>query len=223
VSRGREGTVFIGEDFDAEQFGLLTGTFTAHWQAADGQEHLLGPRGVSADEAIAWGRQHADVVLIRLGDSDLHHSAGSRHLPDLPVWPEGKEVAPRRLPGMEHLDLESPRPIPWEVRIPRRVSKRRADAELEELRAALADDPAVSDLSGSLEDGKSPRAVFEFVVQARSHPEAIQAVLDVEHRALDRFPYPDPRPWWRRLARREGWAYIETGFDPVADIRPKLG
>jgi hypothetical protein len=206
MARGRlEGTVFIGEDLDAEQFGLLTGTFSAHWESAKGPDHFDGPEGVSADEAIAWGRRHADVVLIRLGDSDVNHSAGARRLDDCPVWPDGKNVERRRLPGMEHLDFESPHPVPWEVRLPRRVSKRRAGAELEELRAA------------SLERGKHPQAVFRFAIQARNHPEAMQAVLDVEHRTLHRFPYPV-----RRL-RRRGLVIVQTGFDPVADIRPRMG
>ena len=106
---------------------------------------------MSVEEAIAWGRDQADVVLVRLGDDDFHYSAGVRQPPpvpeddeDFPVWPECKEVGRRRLPGMEHLDLVSDEPIAWRVRFPRRVSARDAERDAGGLREALERDEDVS-------------------------------------------------------------------------------
>jgi hypothetical protein len=223
VAEDREGTVFIAEDVDAEDPYLLTGRFSAHWEGDEVPGFRAGPEGVSAEEAIAWGRLQADVVLIRLADSDVHHSAGSRRPPpepgdDFPVWPEGRTVSPRRLPGMEHLDLQSAEPIAWEVRLPRPVSRRRAEVEAEKLRDSLANDPAVSNLRVSVERGRRVAAVLRFVVRARNHAEAMQLVFDLEGRTLAHHPHPDPRPWWRRWGR--GGAYFATGWDPVDGIRP---
>ena len=57
---------------------------------------LEGPKFRSVDEAIAWGREHADVVLVRLGtEIDAAYSAGSVHAAEradrtgwaFPPWP----------------------------------------------------------------------------------------------------------------------------------------
>src|SRR4051812_20764045 len=137
----KPGIVFIGEDVDDEDIYVLTGRFTAHWESDDGRQHLDGPQGVSAAEAIAWGREHADVVLIRLADSDVHHSAGVRQPAptpedneDCPVWPEGTQVERRRRSGMEHLDVVTEEPSPWEVRLPRRISREDPEGDLTRLK-----------------------------------------------------------------------------------------
>lgn len=220
----REGTVFIAEDFSNDDPYLLTGRFSAHWESEGGRQYRAGPEGVSADEAIAWGREQADVVLIRLGDSDVHHSAGSHRPPpapddDFPIWPEGRKVSRRRLPGMEHLDFESAEPVQWEVRLPRRVSRRGAHVEAEQLSGSLASDPAVSDLRVTVERGKRVEAICRFTVRARNHTEAMHLVFDIEGRALDHHPYPDERPWWKRW-RRRGVYYAHRGWDPMDGIRP---
>jgi hypothetical protein len=99
VSEGaRTGTVYVAEDFDDEDLTRLTATFSAHWESDEGDGFEPGPEGVSAEEAIAWGRRHADVVLILLGGEDEHFSAGVRQ-PEgepFPAWPAGGiEVRPR--------------------------------------------------------------------------------------------------------------------------------
>ena len=108
MSQEKPGIVFIGEDveFDDQSPPQLwfTGRFAAHWESEDGQDFRNGPEGVTADEAIAWGREQAEVVQIRVGDGELggadfgYFSAGRRQPPDddLPVWP-GSMTIPRRL------------------------------------------------------------------------------------------------------------------------------
>jgi protein-S-isoprenylcysteine O-methyltransferase Ste14 len=114
-SPSRGGTVFIAEEMamwpDVDVADLVrrgvdlrtlepgdiecfTGRFFAHWQSDDHQQYRNGPEAVSVDEAIAWGRSQADVVLVRVGNGDLggdehgYFSAGTRHPePDIPPWP----------------------------------------------------------------------------------------------------------------------------------------
>lgn len=218
------GTVFIAEDIAPDDIYLLTGRFSAHWEASEGPEHRDGPEGVTVEEAIAWGRTQADVVLLRLGDDDFHYSAGTRQPPPVegddehfPVWPDGKRVARRRLPGMEHLDIVADEPIAWQVRFPRRVSARQAERDAERLLDAVAHDPDVSEPRCEVERGSDRAdAVMRFTVLARTHQRAMRLVLDIEQRSMEQVPYPveelggDP----------EGWVMDSTGWNPMDDIRP---
>jgi hypothetical protein len=116
----KPGIVFVGEEFDEDDFDMCTGLWSAHWE--DGPEYRQGPRRVSAQEAIAWGRDQADVVLVRSADSDVHYSAGARRpepeeSSDFPPWPEGQELPRRRASGLEYLDrAPSAAPVLWRVR-----------------------------------------------------------------------------------------------------------
>ena len=95
----KPGRVFVGEDSDDHNPGeMWPGRWSAHWESDDPKHWAQGPQGVSAQDAIAWGREHADIVLIRPGDTDIHYSAGSLEEPDCPRWPDGQEL-PRRRPG----------------------------------------------------------------------------------------------------------------------------
>jgi hypothetical protein len=62
-----------------------TAVFWVSWQ----DDALLENADVvGADAAIAWGRERADRILIRLGHSDgTCFSAGSDETQDLPKWP----------------------------------------------------------------------------------------------------------------------------------------
>jgi hypothetical protein len=95
------GTVYITEEPDPDDPRLWSGRFSAHWEARVEPGYVDGPTGVSVDEAIAWGRGHADVVLIRLGGSEVHYSAGTTQPEpheEFPVWPTGTTVRQRRRP-----------------------------------------------------------------------------------------------------------------------------
>jgi hypothetical protein len=83
-----------------------TGRFAAHWESDDDHDLKEGPDGVTIEEAIAWGRSHADVVQVRVGDGDLggdengYFSAGGHHPDaDMPSWPEGLRVTARPYVG----------------------------------------------------------------------------------------------------------------------------
>ena len=63
--------------------------FNATWQDDDAEGLVEGVEIDGADAAVAWGRERADMVYIRLGHSDgTFFSAGSVHPPeDWPHWP----------------------------------------------------------------------------------------------------------------------------------------
>src|SRR5687768_7453200 len=102
----KPGVVFVGELAGDEPF-MWSGRWGVHWESDDGRDWKPGPDGVSAAEAIAWGRERADVVLIRPGDSNTQYSAGARApepqpddwQSDFPRWPEGQELPLRREAG----------------------------------------------------------------------------------------------------------------------------
>jgi hypothetical protein len=211
-----QGTVFIAEEIDPQDFYWLSGTFSAHWES--GEDFRDGPRGVPAEEALAWGRRQADRVLIRLADSDVYHWAGRAPNPNAkyPPWPEGRIVRPRRRQGMEHLDLESEQPIAWKVRLPRWVSRKRTEADIERVRDSLTADPGVAGLEIDVERGDRIEAICRFTVAARSHREAMDAVLEIDRRTLDELPFPtDELP-----DGQQGAFIVYMDWNPMEDIRP---
>lgn len=95
----KPGRVFVGEDFDDQApASMWPGRWSAHWESEDPKLWTQGPQRVSAQDTIAWGREHADIVLIRPGDTDIHYSAGDLEEPYCPRWPNGREL-PRRRDG----------------------------------------------------------------------------------------------------------------------------
>jgi hypothetical protein len=215
VGDSREGTVFIAEELATGEPYLFTGRFSAHWQSGRDTSHRDGPELVSIEEALAWGREQADRVLIRLVDSE-YYSAGRERVRDLEPWPEGSMIEPRREPGFEHLDLVADEPVPWQVRLPRWISRKRTEADVERIRTALATDPAVSHVSIEVERGERVDAIARFVVQARSHPDALQTAIEVDGRLGERVPYPIDE-----LPDSAGGAFVMyTGWNPYDDIRP---
>jgi len=89
------GVVWIADDPDLGPAGVPPGV-SCHWEGErDGQPVFLeqGPDGASLDEAIAWGRERAPRVLVRVGGS-RHFSAGAQDPPDgeLPRWPPSTEA-----------------------------------------------------------------------------------------------------------------------------------
>jgi hypothetical protein len=218
------GTVFIGEDVLADDVYLLTGRFSAHWEASEGREHRFGPEGVPVEEAIAWGRTQAAVVLVRLGEDVFHYSAGSRQPSpvaaddeDFPIWPEGKQVVSRRVPGMEHLDLVSDQPVPWRVRYPRRVSVRNPERDAERLLEVVERDAGVSEAACEVEHGTDRAdAVLRFTVFARTHEEAMGLVFTIVGRSMGQVPFPVEE----LRGGRGGWVMDSAGWNPMDDIRP---
>ena len=75
--------------------GRHAGRFETQLRRTDG-ELVLGPEDLSVEDALAWARQRAPVVLIRLGGDNDFYSAGRESIPDVTrSWPEGLKVLPR--------------------------------------------------------------------------------------------------------------------------------
>jgi hypothetical protein len=110
------GTVFIAESLDLEDSFMLTGLFAGHLERDDdvGAEF----EDLPVDEAIAWGRERATVVLIRTGDSD-YFSAGIENPDQLPEWPSSASaLGRRRVRGFEAMDnTDDDPPVLWDVRV----------------------------------------------------------------------------------------------------------
>jgi hypothetical protein len=208
---GRPGIVFIGEDQDAADGLIWSGRFSAHWTSPDGTSSMLGPQGVSADEAIQWGREQADVVVIRLGDSEVHHSAGARPpRPEdfdeapVPEWRTGTVVPRRRQPGFEHLDLVTDDEIDWEVRVAFGPEVGAHPDYAENVRAAAETSPGASGVE--VEPNEGDGLAVRFVVRARSHAEAVRHASRVHSRAA--------------TALRQPVGPVYVGFDPTDAVRP---
>ncbi len=111
----KRGVVFLLEETDfSEEAALLTGRFSGHHQLDD----ELGDRIDDAppEVAIAWARDRADQVWIRLADDDVRYWAGVPGDAASPRWPPPQPLRPRRRPGEEWRDrCPSDPPTTWFV------------------------------------------------------------------------------------------------------------
>lgn len=181
------GTVFIGEDFDHEDFSMWSGRWSAYWGSADGEAAREELRGVSASEAIAWGRARAEVVLIRPGGSVVHYSAGRRHPggEDLPVWPEGKELQRRRDPHQAYLDrpADSP-PIVWRVGYGFMLAIEDLAQFTQHYRLSLERDETIEAVTGTAEiEGVEIKG--DFTMRASTSAEAREKAIEAIDRARE--------------------------------------
>ena len=211
------GVVFIAEEFDRENPTMWSGRFFATWQSDDGASRLEGPRGVSADEAIAWGREHAEVVLIRLADSHEYQSAGIRQATEfdapLPVWVPGAEVPRRRDPSATHLDLVSEEPIDWDVLIEPDLFATRAEDLLTRIQSVL--DAAPHATEGSVQPGEDAEHLrIRFVVRADSYLSAQELVFEVYDELAKVLPLSAPLEGCTTV-------YVPMGLDPIRGLRPR--
>lgn len=97
---------------------FLLGTFYGH--VDDGQRMVAECSGLSVEAAIAWGRERAPHVYIRLGDGDEYFSAGEKGHGGFERWP------PPALPSLVRRrpawDAWKDRPasapaVAWEVQV----------------------------------------------------------------------------------------------------------
>jgi hypothetical protein len=70
------GVAWVSEMALRDEPGRFTNQFRAHWESGDGRSHTDGPAGVTVEEALAWARARARVVLVTLGDGKQLYSAG---------------------------------------------------------------------------------------------------------------------------------------------------
>jgi hypothetical protein len=70
----------------------IEGRFTGHREHQDGSFAEASPVEAwnDVEEAIAWGRSRAPIVIVRLGGTrDTMYSAGEIDPPDCRLWPPG--------------------------------------------------------------------------------------------------------------------------------------
>ncbi len=107
---------FVEDEGQDDLGSLYLGTFSGH---VEGKTRMLEQvEGLTADEAIAWGRERAVVVLLRLADGDEHFSAGDENPRREREWPppEPEPVARRRPPGQEWRErTAADAPVAWAV------------------------------------------------------------------------------------------------------------
>lgn len=169
------GIVYVGEDSSGDDFSLWSGRWSAHWEPRPGSPDSPreGPHGVSASEAIAWGRDQADIVLIRPGDSDTHYSAGRRHRKNVPVWPEGKELPRRRDPRLAYRDRpDGSLDIAWRVRHGLKLPIPGLSDFIEAYATSLGRDGEIEKVLESVQLNERGNAEGAFVVRAATAGDA---------------------------------------------------
>lgn len=114
VDGAREGRAFLSEDVDVDDAWLLTGRFSAHWEAEDGSAFVEGPTDVELGEALRWARGRARIVLVRV-DDEIYSAGEDRSDPSLPAWPPPEFFqAPR--PVGAPVEVRPGKAVPWLLR-----------------------------------------------------------------------------------------------------------
>ena len=188
----KPGVVFVGEHIDDEPF-MWSGRWHAHWESEDGRDSSQGPEEVSAEEAIAWGREQADVVLIRPGDSDTLYSAGARspepqagdRQSELPCWPDGQELRRRREAGREYLDRSPAAPaIVWRVQAGGDLNSAALALFVSQYATSLRSDEAVVNVLVAPRVAAAASFQCQFTVRAVTIEEARSVAFGVTERAF---------------------------------------
>ena len=163
VTERQTRTAHVGEDLGEGEPGWASGKFSVHWEDRSGDWHQ-GPEGTDADKAIDWGRQHADVVLVRVMGAGVLYSAGVREPKDEDTepWPErGLLIRPR--PIGTPLD-GSVRERAWDVEA--RLHVVLPDADSDQLIERVERDSRLSGASiEKAADGHSALARYSFVAR----------------------------------------------------------
>jgi len=92
----KRGTVYIAPAaFEVPEGRMVDPATSAFWVSWQGEELFDDDAVVGAEAAVAWGRDRAEVVFIRLGHTeDTYFSAGSEHPdPKTPTWPPSEPPA----------------------------------------------------------------------------------------------------------------------------------
>ena len=102
------------EDFDFDDGETYLGTFSGHVETRTSMGEQV--EGLTAEEAIAWGRARGDVVLMRLADGQEYLSAGDKHPAEFGRWPPPEPVVRRRPAGQQWRDrTDTDAPVVWAV------------------------------------------------------------------------------------------------------------
>jgi hypothetical protein len=145
------------------------------------------------EDALVWARRRAEVVLLRLFDSD-YYSAGSRNPePDvLPDWDDDTVVRRRRPRGLEMLDnTESDPPVLWDLRFYPGVA-----VDHVAFAAFVQQDPRVVPTPDDATPGSDDRGVRVFV-RASTWAQADAAATELFEEGRRRFgTAPSSGGWW---------------------------
>jgi hypothetical protein len=186
--------VFIAEEDEHDVEGLsgdrwLLGTFDGHVETDDGLGEEF--RGLTAEQAIEWGRARAGRVLIRLGDSD-YYSVGVEAEAGKPTWPPA-DLPPlvRRRPESERWKDRTDADAAIEWVVPLTVDPPRLPAPMEDIDRATRMAAEAAGVKPPKRRRRRRRgAYFEtvegvpFCVVARTREEAVAT-------AMGRCPVPD--------------------------------
>jgi diadenosine tetraphosphatase ApaH/serine/threonine PP2A family protein phosphatase len=179
---------FVAEEFDGADGSRLAGTFCAHWESRDHADWGQGPEGVSAEEAIAWAREHATQVSVLLYDDSTIYSAGEVPYEELPPWPEeGMVLKPRPIGAPRDGSVQE---IPWPVSSEIERAGRPDRDALARLEALIAAHPLVANVRSRR---KRRRLLVEVDYTAPRADVAVTAVHDLVSDALAQV-LPHARP-----------------------------
>jgi hypothetical protein len=177
-----DGVVHVIEDLGTDGY-TCAGLWSARWHQGLFQI-TRGPEGVSASDAIAWGRERADVVLVSPCDSETQYSAGRNSPPGHPTWPDGHELPPRPSLDTPASGSGGDSRILWGVN----AGTMSATLDLVGLAArydaSLRADRDIEDVLRSPHVPAPGRLDCEFTVLASSAEEARAIALDASERAL---------------------------------------
>ena len=180
---GPSGIVYIAEDSEMQDAFRLSGLFSAHCEDDDSEAGTDGPQGVPLEDAIAWGRGRADIVLVRIGEGETFYSAGPID-PDFPTqrYPtEGITVKPR--PSGTPPDGRQQN-IRWRIES-RILASRDGVPREQDLRHALERNSRASDVKvTSAPDGS---LVVRLTVQGRGGDDAVRKADEAVRRSLEGF------------------------------------
>ena len=167
---------------------MLTGRFYGHLERD--RELIEEFTDLSAEEAIAWGRKRARVVLIRTGDSD-YYSAGESNDTGDPLWPPpGLRLERRRPSGFEALDnTEEDAPVLWDVRVS--IDSMAAEVHPRRLHEVLRASPMVREIQTPAPD--YPRASAAFLVETSTRKQAEALAESLVQAAYDAMVEELPR------------------------------
>jgi hypothetical protein len=116
----RRGIVWIAREGPVPEGRLVDPIGTLFWASwKHDEEGLLGDADIrGAEAAIAWGRERAKVVLIRLGKyENTYFSAGDEPLRDMPSWPPSVPPAGWWTPPSDDWWPDTPENAPRRIRV----------------------------------------------------------------------------------------------------------
>lgn len=203
------------EDGSADALGL----FSAHYEG--GEDPVGGPQAVAIEEALAWARAQAPVVVVQVAEEPYWYSAGRRQPPwppdpddpgrpsaPLPTWPQGRRLTRRPVPELLYLRrTAADAPVPWDVVAT--VALREDDGTLGR---RLADELARTGLTVTARDQAVVR--LRMTMTAPTHVAAEALAVEACRRALEALDLQPSRGSLAATAYPAGSKLARVNFGP---------